>query len=836
MGRNRPSQACRSVDSETAAPAQRRPRGLLGRLFDLFSSITLGIWLLSFLFLYSSIGSAGLIYPTSLGVFNKSNWTNVQVRQWRPFEMTEYEWFNWWPFVLLIGLICTNLVVATLRRIPLRKVNFGVWMIHTGIITLALGSVWYFNTKIEGDSPVVRRQVQIVLPTGERDSLPAVPGAQTAVGDWRFDVSEVNLNWTLASGPDKGQQTIAVTVRVMGPEQSFMRQLLDGYPQYTEDIIATGNPQQPMARAIKAIGTALVDESLALSLETSPQEHVYLANWVEKSWALYLRKQGDREWVQRPIDGLPFYNDYIGSREEVWLPDGMELPLDPLDISVPPAEAGDPLPNTDLNISAYLRYADIERRYLSGGTMLDPFVQVHVAAPGQPHISYDLHAFDREKRQDPNGVLQLVWANNEAEREAVTVRRDPVIEIGVAQTGESLVLPLPLEKAFEANLEFTPVAGTDYAYRIDFWRDNWEIEPGQVVSMAQVSVQTGEREFKRWVFAHPQEEQVDRVVEDHSTHDHQADPHGADPHSSDPHGGGAHGGGQVELDRGLDMKYVPGRRPAPITLVAGPREEQLSLILSTPTKETGLVPVTVGESIDLGDGVSIEIDRFSARGGWDTRPRIVAPERRDREVKERKSMVKLSTRDGDTASTWVRFHHYPVRSPGENLRRYLYHPSEMRMPDGTIIEVMLSRQRLPLPAPVVLDDFELITHVGGYTGSNLSVLNWRSLVSFAKGDSWTDSMPVAVNEPAEYGGYWYFQAQWDPPSPPRAAGDPASQGLNYTVLGVGNRNGVGIQLLGCCIAVLGMLYAFYYKPTLIRRMRKARAATTGGPGLVGDRG
>jgi len=32
--------------------------------------------------------------------------------------------------------MCLNIVVATLRRIPLRVVNLGVWMIHTGIIVL----------------------------------------------------------------------------------------------------------------------------------------------------------------------------------------------------------------------------------------------------------------------------------------------------------------------------------------------------------------------------------------------------------------------------------------------------------------------------------------------------------------------------------------------------------------------------------------------------------------------------------------------------------------------------------------------------------------------------
>ena len=82
-------------------------------------------------------------------------------------------------------------------------------------------------------------------------------------------------------------------------------------------------------------------------------------------------------------------------------------------------------------------------------------------------------------------------------------------------------------------------------------------------------------------------------------------------------------------------------------------------------------------------------------------------------------------------------------------------------------------------------------------------------------------MEVRVNAPQVHRGLWFFQAQWDPPDSPRFQGDVGSNGLNYTVLGVGNRNGVAVQLLGCCIAVFGMIYAFYFKPILKRRNQKA---------------
>jgi hypothetical protein len=41
------------------------------------------------------------------------------------------------------------------------------------------------------------------------------------------------------------------------------------------------------------------------------------------------------------------------------------------------------------------------------------------------------------------------------------------------------------------------------------------------------------------------------------------------------------------------------------------------------------------------------------------------------------------------------------------------------------------------------------------------------------------------------------------------------------VLGVGNRHGVNVMLLGCCLSVLGMIYAFYVKPVIKRRRQQA---------------
>ena len=150
---------------------------------------------------------------------------------------------------VLIGGICVNLTIATIRTIPLTLLTAGVWMVHSGIITLALGSVWYFSTKVEGDVALARRVVSIVTPDGATARVLAIPGTATVAGEgddqWVFQIASTNPSWELLSGDDVGQRVYAVTVRITPPTGTpFMRQLIAGYPQYTEDIASSGDPAQ----------------------------------------------------------------------------------------------------------------------------------------------------------------------------------------------------------------------------------------------------------------------------------------------------------------------------------------------------------------------------------------------------------------------------------------------------------------------------------------------------------------------------------------------------------------------------------------------------------------
>ncbi|MDF1809553.1 MAG: hypothetical protein P1U42_07655 [Phycisphaerales bacterium] len=87
---------------------------------------------------------------------------STTIRRLPGFEMTETQFYAWWPMRLALVLFVMNLIVATIRRIEFTFKNSGVLMVHTGIVTIALGSVFYQRFKLEGDT---------LLPAGT-NSLP----------------------------------------------------------------------------------------------------------------------------------------------------------------------------------------------------------------------------------------------------------------------------------------------------------------------------------------------------------------------------------------------------------------------------------------------------------------------------------------------------------------------------------------------------------------------------------------------------------------------------------------------------------------------------------------
>ena len=805
-------------NESSAVPDQTAPwwrRGPVGAVLDLFSSVKFGIWLLVVLFIYSSIGSAGILYPEGWNIFSADNWAHDQIRQWRGLEMTEFEWFHWWPFDLLMVLIALNIAVTTVRRIPLKPVHYGVWAIHAGIIVLIVGSFIYFGMKVEGDTPVARRKVVADWGAG-RVEFVASPGQRVEVGEGAartvLEVRGVDPAWELLTGEDKGKRTYSVTVSVEREGRKYMRQLLAGYPALTEDLIFTGDQKQPVKRSVKETGKPIFDEAMAMSLDYEPQRWFYLRNDLAKSWALYVRPKptaatGPSAWTERPIQGLPLYNDYIARRDDVFQQGGDdELPLDPIDIAVGPVAADDPFRDAEFRVDGYLRYAIPRSRVADGGSNapINPIALVEVASDRGQKAPYRLIALDPQESRADEGLLRFVHLDDERQFERFT--RQPTIVVRIPAKGIEVREEIREVAAAKPDAPFVEIKGSEsdgkapYAYRVVTVQDALPIG-GSTVALAIVELRTPKGLFRRWVFDDP------RLTRD----------------VKDPNAADAHGAPRIE-DDSIDIAFDPGNGLALVVLAHGPEEGRLRLVSAV-----GATP-TVREleqrvAAPIGGGVSIRVEQFFARGKFETKPLVVPRAQRQRDAMETFAQIRLSAPGG--AGEWIPFTRWVFDSEADALRRAPFEPRTVRLADGREVEVVFSRRRLPLGTEVALDEFVLSSHIGGFTGEQGSIRDYRSRLRFrdGPGSAWGEPVEASVNSPVAHDGLWYFQAQWDPPDSRPSPGETASAGLNYTVLGVGNRKGVYIQLLGCCIAVAGMIYAFYVKPVIKRRNREAVLAS-----------
>jgi hypothetical protein len=77
---------------------------------------------------------------------------STTLRRLPGIEMSELEFYSWWPLRVVLVLFVINMITATVRRIEFTFPNIGVLTVHTGIVTIALGSMYYGAQKLEGDT------------------------------------------------------------------------------------------------------------------------------------------------------------------------------------------------------------------------------------------------------------------------------------------------------------------------------------------------------------------------------------------------------------------------------------------------------------------------------------------------------------------------------------------------------------------------------------------------------------------------------------------------------------------------------------------------------------
>lgn len=96
----------------------------------------------------------------------------TQFRRLSMMEMSELEFYSWWPLRVILILFVANMVFATLRRIEFGLPYIGVITVHSGIVTIALGSVYYAAKKQEGDVFLTAGAMGADGAPGERPGVP----------------------------------------------------------------------------------------------------------------------------------------------------------------------------------------------------------------------------------------------------------------------------------------------------------------------------------------------------------------------------------------------------------------------------------------------------------------------------------------------------------------------------------------------------------------------------------------------------------------------------------------------------------------------------------------
>lgn len=748
--------------ADTTPARAAKPRSLGTKLLDEIGSVWFGVTMMVLILIYSWLGSAG----------------TQPFYDWFPrqtFELTEMEWFAWWPFQAMIGLLCLALALVTIRKIKFNLPNLGVWTVHVGIVTLALGCAVYFGLKLEGDVPVYKRQAVISVPGGETVALPLQPGATATVAGpgLRYEVRVVDLqhDYELLTGDDKGKRTYAAQLQVTPVEsglarEPFIRQVLDGYPQYTEDVL----PGQ--GRAVKILGKPIVDERISIETAYHDPSRIFLHG----QRAIHVRQAGaNAPWVEMPIDGLPRYSEHMDPTERAMVAPG-EPPLRARQLAIDLEPEGEPGPAAghEVRVTGFLPFAVLRQAWEPGGKRVNPYVRFALQA-GEERVVEELLAFDPRKSRIDVGEgfsVAFSWVENEAELTALTT---PVrARLLVTPRGSSRAQEIDLADAVKAPV---PVRGTPYSVEVTRLFPRWSLTRGAGdASMALVRVTGGEKNFTRAVVTPQKEFSQDLDEGGHLTGT------ALDPSLS------------IELDRVPDvgLRFVAGPvgRYVIMTTLGGAIEKQ---------------PLEVGERASFLEN-TLHVDPIVVMDDAQRVdvPLVIPPRERNLKSGDAYSLVQVEVaRGGERQRRWLEYSHYAHPS------RLGFNPVRVQLGDGPPLELVYSRATHPLPAPVALETFRLETYPGGEKERD-----YISLVRFFEDGKWSDLHEVRSNQPTEHAGWWYFQATWDPPEPRQQYA-----GMFYTGLGVGNRHGVGIMLLGSILTVVGTIYAFYVKPLIIRRRR-----------------
>jgi hypothetical protein len=151
---------------------------------------------------------------------------------------------------------------------------------------------------------------------------------------------------------------------------------------------------------------------------------------------------------------------------------------------------------------------------------------------------------------------------------------------------------------------------------------------------------------------------------------------------------------------------------------------------------------------------------------------------------------------------WLAFFEYP-QDPDDGSGRLTF-----TLPGSNDAwRITYSRAEHELKATIAAADL-IVTHFPGNGGVDSFQTDFR----YAAGTDGPKAGRVKTNETWRIGQYSLYQSAYD------------SRAGRYSILGVGNFNGVWLWMLGWILIMVGCMYAFYVKPLLLRRLKSQTSA------------
>lgn len=183
-------------------------------------------------------------------------------------------------------------------------------------------------------------------------------------------------------------------------------------------------------------------------------------------------------------------------------------------------------------------------------------------------------------------------------------------------------------------------------------------------------------------------------------------------------------------------------------------------------------------------------------------PVVATPGQRRMDISTRAmSAIRLNLQGtGENAdwsdSRWCTFNLYPDQDE---------RPLDITLPDGRQFQLIYSRWQYPLGATIAARNLN-VTYFPGQRG----IEAYHSQIRVKPTDQPAYDTIVETNQTRQLGQWTLYQSGF------------SEDHWRYSILGVGNRNGMFLMNVGWVLTVLGSLFAFYVKPVLLRRAR-ARA-------------